>query len=241
MRRQTLSIALSALTLLTPGPVSAQADPTYPNYRIRYLADVIDRDEDGERLVEEGVFNTTSQANEVINLLAHLVIAHQVDCSCEGVRRDVIGAAELEEELMGMLSGYGYVSRLVPSAEVGGLPAFVGVLTPYLTLNGDGFRESNQQSWGGSPWNGWWGSGGTSTLDPSNPRQYARVDNMGIFVDTRLSGYVRSRISQILSGYQIGTPSSLCAFAALDHAPDDMISWVLIRDLRATWPGGEAQ
>lgn len=239
MRKTIISAALATLTALTPSLASAQTNTSYPNYRIRYLQDLTYRDEGQEVLVEEGVFNTTAQANEVINVLAHLVIAHQVDCSCEEVRRDVMGAADLEDDLMGMLSSYGYVSRLVPSAEVSSLPSYVRVLTPYLILNGDGFRDSNTSSGGSSPWYTWWGSGGSSTtLDPSNRRQYARVDNMGIFVDTRLSGYVSNRVSQIMGGYQISNPSSLCAFAALEHSPDDMISWVLIRDHRSTW--GEA-
>lgn len=226
-----------ALTCLTPAPAAAQADPTYPNYRIRYLADIIERDDGGDRLIEEGVFNTIPQANEVINILAHLLIAWRVDCACEEIRRDVMGANDLEEDLMELLSAYGYVSRLVPSSEVGSLPSFVRVRTPYVILNGNGFREDNYSSDNDPPWMGWWGGGGgsTTTLDPSNARQYARVDHMGIFVDTRLGGYVQSRVSQILGGYQMNDPTSLCAFAALERSPDDMMSWVLIPDLRATW------
>lgn len=229
--------AIAAVAGLTPALAEAQTDPSYPNYRIRYLADLIDRDEDGEQLIEEGVFNTAAQANEVVNVLAHLVVAWRVDCACEEVRRDVLGANELEDDLMEMLSAYGYVSRLVPSSEVGSLPSFVRVRTPYVILNGNGFREDNYSSDNDPPWMGWWGGGGgsTTTLDPSNARQYARVDHMGIFVDTRLGGYVQSRVSQILGGYQLNSPTSLCAFAALERSPDDMMSWVLIPDLRATW------
>lgn len=229
--------AMAAVTCLTPALAEAQTDPSYPNYRIRYLADIIDRDDGGDRIVEEGVFNTTAQANEVINILAHLVVAWRVDCACEEIRRDVLGANDLEDDLMAMLSSYGYVSRLVPSSDVGSLPPFVGVLTPYLILNGDGFRGDSYGSDRDPYWMNWWGGGGgsTTTLDPSNPRQYARVDQMGIFVDTRLSGYVQNRISQLLGGYQLNDPTSLCAFAALERSPDDMMSWVLIPDLRKTW------
>jgi hypothetical protein len=203
---------------------------TYPPYRIRYLADIIERDEGRDRLIEEGVFDTRGQADEVINILAHLRIAWSVDCVCEEYRRDVIGASSLEDRLMIMLRDYGYVSRLVPSSEVGSLPTFVGVLTPYLTLPGDGYRDDYSGS----------GLGGTSTtLNPNDPRQYARVDHLGIFVDSRLSSFLLSRVSQVMSGYLIDDPVSLCAFAALDRSPDDMLSWVLIRDLRKTWPGEE--
>jgi hypothetical protein len=232
MRKTMMCAALAAVTILTPELVGAQSNTSYPNYRIRYLQDLTDRDEGQVVLVEEGVFNTTAQANEVINILAHLVIAHQVDCSCVRVRRDVLGVAELEDDLMGMLSSYGYVSRLVPSSEVSSLPSFVRVRTPYLTLYGDGFRDSNTTS-DDDP--------NPTFLNPSGGRQYARVDNMGIFVDTRLKGYVDGRVSQILGGGRISSPSSLCNFAARNHSPDDMISWVLIPDLRATWGSEGAQ
>lgn len=243
MRKILMCGAIAAVTGLTPALAEAQTDPSYPNYRIRYLADIIERDDGADRLIEEGVFNTTAQANEVINVLAHLVVAWRVDCACEEVRRDVLGTNDLEDDLMEMLSAYGYVSRLVPSSEVRSLPPFVGVLTPYLILNGDGFSEDSYVSYNDAPWMNWWGGGGggggsKTTLDPSNPRQYARVDNMGIFVDTRLSGHVQNRVSQLLGGYQLNDPISLCAFAALERSPDDMMSWVLIRDLRATWSGG---
>jgi len=226
--------ALAVLTGLTPTLSAAQTDPSYPNYRIRYLQDLTYRDEGEEVLVEEGVFNTTAQANEVINILAHLAVAWHVDCACEEIRRDVLGANDLEDDLMEMLSAYGYVSRLVPSSDVGSLPSFVGVLTPYILLSGDGFRDQNYGSNDNVPW--WlWNSGSNATLDPSNPRQYARVDHMGIFVDTRLSGYVQTRVGQLLGGYRLNDPASLCAFAALERSPDDMMSWVLIPDLRDTW------
>lgn len=78
-----------------------------------------------------------------------------------------------------------------------------------------------------------------SRLNPNDPRQYARVDHLGIFVDSRLSSFLLSRVSQVMSGYLIDDPVSLCAFAALDRSPDDMLSWVLIRDLRKAWPGEE--
>lgn len=228
MRKLLMRGAMAVVTCLTPALAEAQTDPSYPNYRIRYLADIIDRDDDGDRLIEEGVFNTIAQANEVINILAHLVIAWHVDCACEEIRRDVIGVNDLEEDLMERLSSYGYVSRLVSSSDVGSLPPFVAALTPYLILNGSGFREDNNRSYRG---------GSTMTLDPSNSRQYARVDPMGVFVDTRLSGYVADRVSQLLGGYLLNDATSLCAFAALERSPDDMMSWVLIPDLRSTWSG----
>ena len=227
------------------GGALGPSDPTYPPYRIRYLADIIERDQGSTTLIEEGVFNTEQQANEVINLLSHLIISWRVDCACEEHRRDVFGAADLEERMMGMLNEAGYVSRLVPSSELGSVPDFVGVLTPYLILSGNGYRESNSgwsdenqsNAWG---WN--LGGGGTSTtLDPNNPRQYARVDYNGIFVDTRLSSQVQARIGQLMGGYQVDDPTSLCAFAALERSPDDMMSWVLIRDLRRTWSGEDGQ
>lgn len=221
------------------------SDPTYPFYRIRYLADIVERDRGSETLIEEGVFNTDAQAREVINVLAHLVIAWRVDCACEEIRRDVFGAADLEERMMEMLSEAGYVSRLVPSSEVASLPDFVGVLSPYLTLSGDGYRDSNAGWSDRDQLNNWgWGLGGTgtsTTLDPDNPRQYARVDYNGIFVDTRLESHVQTRIGQLMAGYRLDDPVSLCAFAALERSPDDMMSWVLIEDLRRTWSGGGSQ
>ena len=246
--RKTL---LSLMAVLTAGlsGLTAQAqavgptDPTYPPYRIRYLADLIEEDQGSTRLIEEGVFNTEAEANQVINLLAHLAIAWRVDCACEEVRRDVFGAADLEDRLMEMLRDGGYVSRLVPAAEVGSLPDFVRVLTPYLLLNGDGYRGSNPY-WSHDERSNDWGPiiGGSTTsltLDPSNPRQYARVDFNGIYVDTRLDGYVDNRIRQLMGAYRIDDPASLCAFAALERSPDDMMSWVLIRDLRRTWGDGQ--
>ncbi len=223
------------------------SDPTYPFYRIRYLADIVERDRGSETLIEEGVFNTDAQAREVINVLAHLVIAWRVDCACEEIRRDVFGAADLEERLMLMLNDSGYVSRLVPAAEVPALPDYVGVLTPYLILAGDGSISSNTGWFDQDRSNIWgWGPGGTSsrtstTLDPDNPRQYARVNYNGIFVDSRLESYVQARIGQLMSGYRLDDPVSLCAFAALERSPDDMMSWVLIEDLRRTWSGGGSQ
>jgi hypothetical protein len=239
LRKSIITAAVGAVIGLTPTFAAAQSDPTYPEYRIRYLSDWIERDEDGERLVEEGVFNTTAQANQVINVLAHLMIAWRVDCACEEVRRDVMGADDLESDLLEMLTEYGYVSRLVPASEVGSLPPFVRVLTPYLTLSGSGYRGETGGGW--SPWTNWGGGGSSTTLDPNNPRQYARVDNMGIFVDTRLSGQVQDRARQLMGGYRLDDPASLCAFAALERSPDDMMSWVLIRDLRRTWSGETAR
>lgn len=221
------------------------SDPTYPFYRIRYLADIVERDRGSETLIEEGVFNTDAQAREVINVLAHLVIAWRVDCACEEIRRDVFGAANLEERLMLMLNDSGYVSRLVPAAEVAALPDYVGVLTPYLILAGDGSRSSNTGWLDQDHWNNWgWGAsrtGTSTTLDPANPSQYARVDYNGIFVDTRLESHVQTRIGQLMAGYRLDDPVSLCAFAALERSPDDMMSWVLIEDLRRTWSGGGSQ
>jgi len=227
------------------GTALGPSDPTYPPYRIRYLEDLVVRDEGSDTLIEEGVFNTSAQAQEVIDLLAHLVIAWRVDCACEEIRRDVFGAADLEERMMEMLSEAGYVSRLVPSSEVASLPDFVGVLSPYLTLSGDGYRDSNAGWSDRDQLNNWgWGLGGTgtsTTLDPDNPRQYARVDYNGIFVDTRLAGHVQTRIGQLMGGYRLEDPASLCAFAALERSPDEMMSWVLIKDLRRTWAEGDAQ
>lgn len=227
------------------GAVLGPSDPTYPPYRIRYLVDLVERDQGSDTLIEEGVFNTSEQAEEVINLLAHLVIAWRVDCACEEIRRDVFGAADLEERMMVMLNESGYVSRLVPAAEVSTLPDFVRVLTPYLTLAGDGYRDSNT-GWSDrgqlNDWGlGFGGTGTSTTLDPDNPRQYARADYNGIFVDTRLASHVQARIGQLMGGYRIDDPVSLCAFAALERSPDEMMSWVLIRDLRRTWAEGDAQ
>jgi hypothetical protein len=212
---------------------------TYPPYRVRYLADLIDRDRDGERLIEEGVFNTVPQANEVINILAHLTIAGLVDCSCEEYRRDAINALILENQMMALMRDAGYISRLVPASEVGSLPPYVRVLTPYLILNGDGYRDSNYAWYGSDPDRGWWGGGPSSStvLNPSDPRQYARVDFSGVFVDTRLSSHVRARVDQLMGGYRVDDRESLCAFAALDRPISDMMSWVLIRDERSTWSG----
>jgi len=239
LRNLIIRGALAAITGLTPVLAAAQTDPSYPNYRIRYLADRIEREREGETLIEEGVFNTAAQANEVINVLAHLLIASRVECACDEIRRDVIGASELEDELMLKLSSYGYVARLVPASEVVSLPRFVGVRTPYLILSGDGFRGSGSGN-NGRLWNGFDG-GATTTLDPNNPRQYARTDMSGIFVDTRLSGYVQTRVGQLMGGYQIDSPPSLCAFAGLDRSPDEMMSWLLIPDLRDTWSGEAGQ
>ena len=61
------------------GTALGPSDPTYPPYRIRYLEDLVVRDEGSDTLIEEGVFNTSAQAQEVIDLLAHLVIAWRVD------------------------------------------------------------------------------------------------------------------------------------------------------------------
>lgn len=212
---------------------------TYPPYRIRYLADIIERDEGQDRLVEEGVFNTAAQANEVINILAHLRVAQYVDCACEEYRRDVVGAAYLEESMMGMLRDYGYVSRLVPAAQVSTLPEFVRVLSPYLILSGNGFREDNYNGYqylnGVNWWNEQGGASTTPTLNPADPRQYARVDHLGVFVDTRIETFVQDRVVQLMGGYRIDDPVSLCAFAALDRSVDDMMHWVLIEDLRRNW------
>lgn len=236
LRKSMLSGVMAAWAVLAPGPSSAQSDPTYPNYRIRYLADIVDGDRGMGSVSEEGVFDTEAQASEVIDILAHLVVAWRVDCACDAVRRDAIGAGNLEADLMEMLSAYGYVSRLVPSAEVGSLPGFVGVLSPYLVLNGDGFRDDVQDEERRASW--WMLQArdmNTTTLDPGNPYQYARADHMGIFVDTRLAGFVQARVNQLLGGYRVDDPDSLCAFASLDRSPDDMMSWVLIRDFRRTW------
>jgi len=226
---------------LEPDASITPSSVTYPPYRIRYLADIIERDEGQNRLVEEGVFNTTSQANEVINILAHLRVAYHVDCACEGYRRDAINAGYLEEDMFGMLQVYGYLSKLVPSSQVSALPEYVGVMTPYLILSGNGYREDNYSGY--SYFNGWnerWGTFGSvtsPTLNQNDPRQYARVDHMGIFHDTRIEPLVQSRVTQIMGGYRIVDPASLCAFAALDRSIDDMMSWVLIRDLRRNWSG----
>ena len=206
----------------------------YPPYRVRYLADLIDYDRDGSRLIEEGVFNTVPQANEVINILAHLTIAGRVNCSCEEHRRDVINATILENQMFQLMQEAGYVPRLVPASEVGSLPAYVRVLTPYLNLNGDGYRDNSGWGWSDQDQGGWGGS--TSiTLNPASPGQYARVDFAGIFVDTRLSGLLDAQVRQLMGGYRIDDPDSLCAFAALDRPISDMMSWVLIRDERRTW------
>lgn len=239
MRKRLALGFIMVLGSLIPDVSSAQSDPTYPNYRIRYLADIVQRDEGNDHLIEEGVFNTSEQAEEVINLLAHLAIAWHVDCACEEIRRDVLGVEDLEDDLMGMLTAYGYVSRLVPASEVSSLPDYVGVLTPYLILNGEGFRDDVSPEAGDLSWIATSGQGSTATLDPSNPQQYARVDDMGIFVDTRLSAYLQDRVNQVLGGYILNDAVSLCAFAALERSPDDMMSWVLIRDLRRTWSEGD--
>jgi hypothetical protein len=224
---------------LESNPSITPSSVTYPPYRIRYLADIIERDEGQDRLVEEGVFNTTAQANEVINILAHLRVAHFVDCTCEDYRRDAVGATLLEDSMLEMLRDYGYVSRLVPSSQVAALPDFVGVMTPYLILSGNGFRENNYGGYnflnGGNWWNDQWGASTTPTFNPNDPRQYARVDHLGIFVDTRIETFVQNRVIQLMGGYRLDDPVSLCAFAALDRSLDDMMSWVLIKDLRRNW------
>jgi hypothetical protein len=230
--------------VMEPEASTTPSSVTYPPYRIRYLADIIERDEGQDRLVEEGVFNTPSQANEVINILAHLRVATQVDCACEDYRRDAINAGYLEENMFGLLQGYGYVSRLVPSSQVSTLPDYVGVMSPYLVLSRSGFRDENYTGYnysnGINGWNDQWGLFGsvtTPTLNPNDPRQYARVDHKGVFHDTRIEPLVQARVTQIMGGYRIDDPASLCAFAALDRSIDDMMSWVLIRDLRRNWSG----
>ena len=230
---------LATLVAQLPGPVRAESDgspgfnpeagPNAPYYRIRYLADVDDGD---GNLIENGVFNTSAQASEVVNLLAHLTIAYRVDCTCEEYRRDVFGTQEMEEELLEMLPQYGYIPRLVAAPQVASLPDGYPVTTPYLRLNGNGYY-----GW----WNSWgyWGWGyqtpTTTTFNANDPNLYARLTPISIFIDTRLESAVLSRVQQLMGGYQLTNPESLCAFAALDRSPDNMLSWVIIRDLRRTW------
>jgi len=233
------AIVLGTIASLPADPARADHDdgpsfdphsgPNAPYYRIRYLADLDDGD---GGLIEEGVFNTSGQANEVINLLAHLTIAYRIDCTCEDYRRDVFGAHEMEEEILEMLPQYGYIPRLVPAPQVAGLPDGYPVTTPYLRLNGDGYY-----GW----WNSWgyWGWGyqtpTTMTFNPNDPTLYARLTPISVFIDTRLESAVLSRVQQLMGGYQLTNPQSLCTFAGLDRSPDDMLSWVIIRDQRRTW------
>lgn len=243
--RKVLPVSMGALfcaiSLLWTGPAFAQSDdspgfnphagPNAPYYRIRYLADVYD----GEGgLIEHGVFDTTAQANEIINLLAHLTIAYRVDCSCEEYRRDVFATHEMEEDILERLPFYGYIPRLVPSSQVSSLPEGFPVTTPYLQLTNGGYY-----GWWWSGWS-WWGWGNQSptsmTFNPNDPNQYARLSPISIFIDTRLESQVMGRVQQLMGGYQLNNPDSLCAFAALERSNDDMLSWVIIKDLRRTWP-----
>lgn len=240
--RAAQAVAL-ALLALQAGPAHAifndgdqgynpHSGPNVPYYRIRYLADV--RDGEGD-LIEEGVFDEVSQANVAIDLLAHLLIAYRVDCACETYRRDVFGANDLEERLRSGLSGSGYVPRLVPAPQVASLPEGTILTTPYLRLSGDGYL-------GSSGWGGGWGSAPTTTVfNPNDPSLYVRLTVDSVFIDTRLESFVLSRVNQLMGGYTLNDPTSLCAFAALERSPDNMLSWVLIEDLRRTWPGEETR
>ncbi|PTX52430.1 hypothetical protein IQ03_01318 [Gemmobacter caeni] len=242
MRKPILTLALlllGATAALAPAPVIAESDggpsfnphsgPNAPYYRIRYLADL----DDGEGgLIEHGVFDTSAQASEIINLLAHLTIAYRVDCSCEEYRRDVFGTQEMEEEILDLLPQYGYIPRLVPAPQVASLPEGYPVTTPYLRLSGNGFYGW----WGG--WGNWgWGyqTPTTMTFNANDPNLYARLTPISIFIDTRLESAVLSRVQQLMGGYQLTDPESLCAFIALDRSPDNMLSWVTILDQRRTW------
>jgi len=148
--RKTRSIPawalLGALTAFSTGPVLADHDdgpsfqpnsgPNAPYYRIRYLSD---RDNGDGDLIEHGVFDTQSQATEIIDMLAHLTIAYRVDCTCEEYRRDVFGSHELEEDILERLPQYGYIPRLVAAPQVALLPEGYPVTTPFLRLSGDGY------------------------------------------------------------------------------------------------------
>lgn len=197
-----------------------------PNYLIRYFNDQRYRDEGQWFIREEGIFDTVREGNEVVRILAHLYIAYRVDCACEEIRRDAIGAIELEEQLMTGLPRTGYNPRLIPAADVGDLPAYLIASPPYVEFPRFGpvvGRNANGSA--------------TNSFDPNNDRLYARGTVESVFRDTRIRGNVLSRADQIMGGHDINDATSLCAYAENVHNNGALISTVLIEDLRRTWEG----
>lgn len=196
-----------------------------PNYLVRYFEDLRYRDVNNNWILQEqGIFDTASEGNRVVNHLAHLRIAYRVDCGCQDIRRDAIGAIELEESLVNGLPSTGYNPRLIPADQVGGLPARVIASPPYVRF--PGFGSVTGRNAGGYA---------TSSFDPNDDRLYARGTDESVFQDTRIVGRVRARIGQIMGGLDINDPGDLCAYARNVHDDGTLISTLLIEDLRRTW------
>lgn len=230
-----LGSALAAPALANDPVVTAGVGPG-PDYFIRFLADVIDSETGA--VIEQGIFNTTGEANEAINMLALLYISREMDCRCEDIRRDVFGAYDLEEDLYEGLRGSGYIPPFIRGSDIGTLPEGTGISGTYTINPGTNGPSPECED-------GFWGvflgncPQRTTNFDASNPDLFARMDLNGIFVDTRIQANMNTRINQIMGGSNINNDASLCQFgeevAGLDEHP---LSPLVIRDLRETWPEG---